>query len=603
MSLYITDLENLPREKTLLIHYTINCSGEWNLLQLSSAYRNVCDDEWTVMFPNDQHPRHTDFTISVPASGSRACTFAWNYGGIVGIDQEDFDENHSYLVQLACYNVACSGFTGSGDTSGDPNPSTSGSNTGISPPGPPDRPPGDEPPVPPSSPPGSPGSVPGVNLPPGGGPGGPGNPGGSARTPVNTIPPRGPGGPSTGSDSIGTIDPWDSYYYDRNSYSSYERFDNGRQASSYRERSPVFNNPIPKDNYSISSLAGLSEESRRGNQINSNFNSDFKTGFNLKNIVSTISPGSLSLVVSEEVVHGGSFFSSGVYRATDEEDITLHLFAKDSRAEWFLLASSIGNSTSLSPLRISGVFNSGTFLQGDLTICLVVEKVGRYIGSTSKIVKLYPSHDFTLTTNTHNLPSSLTNKLNLSEPIIIWTDQYFDIVVSGSGSFSSIVRGGANVKYTAFDDTGILFVHEGKVEDSTDLVPFLYSAGFYNKPLSNMTLRIEKTTEVSQKTKLEVYLSDNVSLQTFELSSYSWNGSIASLTFDTPYASQTYHLVVKDKDGSNKEAPTIYTSTSNSSGVVEFPSVEIYKDEIYSLYLPSKGSSISNPSPVFETRF
>lgn len=102
----INGIENLPLEQTLLIHYNIMCTGVWELAQLLSAYRNVCDTEWTVMYPNFQHPRHTDFPITVTSPGLGA-TFAWNYGGIRGIQAENFDESHSYLTQLSIFNYGC----------------------------------------------------------------------------------------------------------------------------------------------------------------------------------------------------------------------------------------------------------------------------------------------------------------------------------------------------------------------------------------------------------------------------------------------------------------------------------------------------------------
>lgn len=108
----ITDLEHLPVEKTLLVHYNILCTGVWHLSQLLTAYRNVCDTEWTVMYPNHQHPRHSDFPIAVPVPG-RPAIFAWNYGGIQGISGENFDNNHSYLVQLSLFEYGCL-YTGSG---------------------------------------------------------------------------------------------------------------------------------------------------------------------------------------------------------------------------------------------------------------------------------------------------------------------------------------------------------------------------------------------------------------------------------------------------------------------------------------------------------
>jgi len=76
------------------------------------------------MYPNHQHPRHSDFPITVTQAPHPA-TFAWNYGGIQGISAQNFDEQHSYLVQLSIFNYDCfntgsqtGGGTGIGNTGG-----------------------------------------------------------------------------------------------------------------------------------------------------------------------------------------------------------------------------------------------------------------------------------------------------------------------------------------------------------------------------------------------------------------------------------------------------------------------------------------------------
>ncbi len=125
----INSLEHLPAEQTLLVHYTITCTGTWYLGQLLTAYRNVCDTDWTVMYPNHQHPRHTDFPITVSNPGTPA-TFAWNYGGILGISAENFDEQHSYLTQLCLYNYECTN-TGVDPTTGVSSGVVTGGETGT----------------------------------------------------------------------------------------------------------------------------------------------------------------------------------------------------------------------------------------------------------------------------------------------------------------------------------------------------------------------------------------------------------------------------------------------------------------------------------------
>lgn len=101
----IISTEHLPEENTLLIHYNIAEGGTWNLAQVLTAYRNVIDTGWTVMFPNTQHPRHTDFPITIPQGGSAPGVFAWNYGGVRGIDPENFNNERSFLVQITIYNT------------------------------------------------------------------------------------------------------------------------------------------------------------------------------------------------------------------------------------------------------------------------------------------------------------------------------------------------------------------------------------------------------------------------------------------------------------------------------------------------------------------
>lgn len=181
----INSLEHLPDEDTLLIHYSILCTGTWYLLQQSTAYRNVCDTEWTVMYPNHQHPRHTDFPITVTSPGFPA-TFAWNYGGIQGIASEDFDDYHSYIVQLAIFNYDCYNTgqpiiiepTGeveyTGEPTGYPGEETGGGGPGGGPSGP--------------GGPGGPGSPGGPGV---GGPGG----GGNEEEPYIPLPPETPTNP------------------------------------------------------------------------------------------------------------------------------------------------------------------------------------------------------------------------------------------------------------------------------------------------------------------------------------------------------------------------------------------------------------------------
>lgn len=191
----INSLEHLPAEETLLIHYNISCSGIWHLNQLDTAYRNVCDSGWTVMYPNHQHPLHSDFPISTTSSTN--ATFAWNYGGIQGISAVNFDENHSYLVQLSIYDYYClnTGEPPVGDpVTGGGGVFTGDSSTGLSSGGGG----GGKKPPPPPPPPGGGGNIPFFFKPappPPPAPGGGG--GGGPSAPIPSIP-SGPTGPTTG---------------------------------------------------------------------------------------------------------------------------------------------------------------------------------------------------------------------------------------------------------------------------------------------------------------------------------------------------------------------------------------------------------------------
>jgi hypothetical protein len=125
----INSLENLPVEETLLINYTVSCSGVWYLYQMATAYRNICASGWTVMYPNHQHPQHSDFPLHLATNGNYSATFAWNYGGIQGISAENFDESHSYLVQLSLLDHNC---LNTGEPPGDPTGATGTTGNGGS---------------------------------------------------------------------------------------------------------------------------------------------------------------------------------------------------------------------------------------------------------------------------------------------------------------------------------------------------------------------------------------------------------------------------------------------------------------------------------------
>ena len=127
----IDSLEHVPEDGTLLVHYTIDCTGTWDLSQLSTAYRNVCEDMWTIMYPDDQNPQHSDFPVRVGAGGF-AGTFAWKYDTIRGLTAETFDSEHSYLLQLTIFNLDCGSSGGTGNTGGGQT-GGGGGNTGSGP--------------------------------------------------------------------------------------------------------------------------------------------------------------------------------------------------------------------------------------------------------------------------------------------------------------------------------------------------------------------------------------------------------------------------------------------------------------------------------------
>ena len=271
----INNLELLPQEDTLLINYSITCTGLWYLSQLSTAYRNVCDTEWTVMYPNHQHPRHSDFPIGVTTAPYQA-TFAWNYGGIQGVSAENFDEEHSYLVQLSIFEYGCfnTGQTPStGEPTGEPTdpngttgqPTQTG-NPGGGGPGIPSGPVGSPvPPVPNLPNPGSIGSVQ-MQLP------GPQVPGPTADPPNRPLPPLppappapsgpttgprvpsvsaggvgGPGGGGTSGEPSGVVQ--SSLYFSQTNVS--EPSDPGTLGGQTQTQQPVVNNLSYTNNYTV----------------------------------------------------------------------------------------------------------------------------------------------------------------------------------------------------------------------------------------------------------------------------------------------------------------------------------------------------------------
>ena len=108
MKITIQNIEHIPWAKRLIITWYIELApsdpehGNWEYLLPFCGYKNVCDEEWTVMEPNNQHPQHTDVII---APGTNI--FVWDYGGVKGLSPKDFDSTHSYVVQIAAIDSGC----------------------------------------------------------------------------------------------------------------------------------------------------------------------------------------------------------------------------------------------------------------------------------------------------------------------------------------------------------------------------------------------------------------------------------------------------------------------------------------------------------------
>lgn len=104
----IKKIEHIPWAKRIIIDFYVTvgpsdpAKGGWVYLLSSCGYRGVCDDEWIVMEPNWQHPLHSD-TIIAPGDNK----FVWDYLGVQGLNPQDFDSEHSYVVQIACVDSSC----------------------------------------------------------------------------------------------------------------------------------------------------------------------------------------------------------------------------------------------------------------------------------------------------------------------------------------------------------------------------------------------------------------------------------------------------------------------------------------------------------------
>lgn len=108
MKITVQNIEHIAWAKRIIITWYIDVAptdpqhGNWEYLLQSCGYKNVCDEEWTVMDPNIQHPQHSDVIIAPGVN-----VFVWDYGGVKGLEPKDFDATHSYIVQMAAVDSGC----------------------------------------------------------------------------------------------------------------------------------------------------------------------------------------------------------------------------------------------------------------------------------------------------------------------------------------------------------------------------------------------------------------------------------------------------------------------------------------------------------------
>ena len=396
----INSVENLANESTLLIHYNILCSGIWYLQQSATAYRNVCDTNWTLMYPNHQHPRHSDFPISV-GDTSVSCTFAWNYGGIPGILAENFDDQHSYLVQIGIFNYNCFNTgnpvdinTGIPEVTGEPiitghipieEPEDGGPGsppfpgpagpTGPSSPTPPPPPP---PPAPPEPPPPTP-------LPPGNGSGGtpvgvPGDidppispsphpipvdipPGGIGTIPIDLIPDR-------------PIDRREVY---KNSIIEIERPSkiktggvNNTNLVFSPIRSPAISNPAPTNNLpNLGTVSQGNEGDMPGNLENSVIVPPNNNTSNNTSIPISIEDSNSILDVqvnTTEIIYGFPLAISCYYLPSVSQDVYGRITINDSSTSVIVLETELLPCSENVPLTFGTTTFSSLFQQGPLVV-------------------------------------------------------------------------------------------------------------------------------------------------------------------------------------------------------------------------------------------
>lgn len=649
----INGLENLPLENTLLINYTILCTGTWELAQLLTAYRNVCDTEWTVMYPNFQHPRHTDFPILVTTPGLNA-TFAWNYGGIQGIAAENFDEAHTYLTQLSIFNYGCY-------YTGDPGGSTS---TGTG-----------EPPVTGLTGTQTGGSGGGGTGPIGGGPGGGG---GGVGIPIPSVIPFPPVGGSIPNNQVNLVIPDNQVIYDPVLGGSSGQ--SGTQPlnpeipvqSTYNELNPqVYNVVIPQvyPQFPSGVVGGYSTEvvspyipstpsvpygsviTYGGNiEINGTVSTvnigavpgllsstttqnpgvSIENSLSLRQInTSTVIPGSFTNLVigSDEITIGSPAIVSASYTLPQgvETNATAQLYILTSQDNVYLLLQSattfINSETSL---QLGGSIATNAFNLGQSTLIFIVKNTENQIigvSSTALILREQP----TLPTTHVNLPTSISS-VNGSplqaEPITVTlvnsTSQNLILVPTNtSGSLNAVVIGeteynlSSNTSSTSSSSAGSITFSGTQAGSSNGpiilngaaLYPDLYSAGLTSTTTSgNVILTVQPKYSESLVTEGNLHISEGFNLAPWTSSESNYNGSTATITIGSPYAVEPLKLIVHGYVSGNIEYPyTLYSSETNLQGQAVFSNVAVSPEQYYSVVL--RGDGTYNPSRYIARTF
>lgn len=634
----INSLENLPIEQTLLIHYTIMCTGTWELAQLLSAYRNVCDDEWTVMYPNHQHPRHTDFPITVTTPGLNG-TFAWNYGGIQGISAENFDEAHSYLTQLSIFNYNCL-YTGEdplpSGTGGSTNTGLSGNgnNTGYFPPGGPGGGGGPRPPG------GNPQPIPQAVVPPAPTPEWPINIGEAQPPffPQDPIQPRASGYPNEfPAPSVNQIETTSIPTVSYGTVNLSERIDPALYVEVPRQENPyigptttvgVYN--TESRNTSIPSVAGVPFGAvvTYGSEINQNgqlYENNIGGGRGILT-TTTSQPRSLSLETSmslrqintehvipnsftylelslDEVTIGQPVIVAGMYNVPVgiEVTATAQLYIITSQDRVHLLLESIETAVSNTvPVRVAGSISSNNYDVGNNTLVLLVKNTeGQVIGVSSRMLIIRQSlAGASQTSNsTNKLPSILTHAGATlpADPTIeidLASSSNTNLIIvpnSNSQSVSAVARGNDKSKTMSISEQSNLSYSGNQIINSSqelanstvqDLIrPDTYSASIISAPITtgNLVLNIANTSTVSSR--VDLHISENYRLAP-------WSASVTNtvVTVNTPYAAEELKLIVHGYVSGAIDYPySLYTSTSNIQGIVSFSGVSISQGQYYSV--------------------